>query len=357
MIPLDPLTRHAPTVAAQDRSAQLYLQPQSGRFVAGLANPVIGWVHRDGLPWATRVRCAALALDTVSDAHGFFAFVTTPPLHAEPWHFTLGEGDAPLWLDLTPQITVAQLQMLAPIGAFAQAQPEPLHFDTLPFHDPIWVDLWLDDVLVGVTGVRPTQQHFDTHLSLRIAGVDGFLTLVAFRNLLTPQGTQTAAVRPLGAANQAPLAALLARSPNDPWLRRVTRGPNPPSERLTAFALARARIDHQGTPLLYDGTARTQEAFATRRATLHRTIYRTMGSLMGLSCVAIVLTLWQMRRRLRARFFRTLQDGINADEAADVEAARSMTRMTHAAYLVLAVAALVAACYGLLAVVSRMQWR
>lgn len=352
---LTPLARHAPIVTSHAPGAEVFLVPVAGRFAVGLENPGIGLVQRHALPWRRlRVRSQALHLDTQTDDDGLFRFSYTPPLHPEPLRFVLGDDTVPTWVDLVPRVQVAQFQMLVPTRCFAQPDPLPLHIDTLPLKEPLAVDLWLENLLLGTTAMQVRERHVDVTLGVKAALPAGFLTVVAFRHVLAP-GAPFAAARPMGATANQPVAALVARHAEDPWLREVARRTPEPSEAASAFALARVQPTHKATPLLYDDTQAVLDTFEQHRRAMHRQIYQGMGGLMGLSGAVIAVALWQMRRRLHRDVDAVLSD-IAADELAAPGAAGPMTRLANRAYLVLAILALALACYGLLAVVMHLRW-
>ena len=80
-----------------------------------------------------------------------------------------------------------------------------------------------------------------------------------------------------------------------------------------------------------------------------------MGGLMGVSLATIAVALWQMRRRLRRDVDAVFID-LADDDGNDPAAARNLTQMANRVYLILAVLALLLACYGLWTVVTHLRW-
>jgi hypothetical protein len=341
-----------PKVPLRPSEVSAAAYPLARVLVDGLENDVALQVRRGGRPWQGPVRVEPPGVDAAADAAGWLRVRYRPPAGNRALRISLG-ADPNLATTLPLQPKATQLRLDVSPGPIAlDSEPLRAHVQALPFRDSVYIDLWVGQALVAATSAPLEQGARDVTLPLP-KGYRGFVQVVAYRNLQAARDTQLAALRwvqPAGDRSQADAALLAA-------LAALPGGGARQAADLPAeVAVSRFVPDFDGMPVIAATGEERQAAFDRERARLQGQIQHYFLATLALGAVAV--TVWLTRHQVRTRraVGAVVREALEARESMDPTFLRDVGRIGHVYNLILALAALFLASYGIFAVIGKMRW-
>lgn len=343
---------------------EVRLYPEAGSVVAGLPNPMQGWVLDGGKPTAVPLHVDDPGLDAASDALGLFAFVYTPPPVRKPLRFAVGEAPT-LHVDVPLDPKPMQLVIDTKPRRFAQpGGAVEVTVRTLPFRGPLFIDVWAGGCVLLATSARPKEGKQELELVLP-AAVEGFVRIDAYRDPFAASDNAGSALlwasaKPAASAAEEALAAVATMPGADPVLTAAQQATGEGRARYAHLALSRVQPAETGLMLLRN-TVQERRAVVERerdglRVHVHRLFALTFALGVGMAIA------WGIRHTLGVkRAVRGVVDEDPLDEAetpddAKVARAARYATLRHLYNLALALAAIGMAAYSIYVLLTRMRW-
>ena len=334
---------------------QVALYPASGALVGGLSNRVLGRITQNGQPWAAHVEQSALQLSADADALGLFSFSWRPAPQAAPLKFMVGRAPA-LGTELPIESVPRQMQLrVHPAAVAAPNDIVEIHVDALPFRDAIQLDLWAGDLLIWGDSAAAERGQRDARMLLP-TGYTGWILVTASRNPLAPQDTLSSALRWVGSEADG-AAALIDRGGEEPLLGVLAAATPAARSVLLPAALSRFVPESGALPVLAHTAAARTAAFEAQQAASRAQVHTFMAAVVTLGLLIAGLYVLQHVRRVRRQVQQVVDDGMAAgEETLDPHLGRRVTRVENGAYLLLTLASLALASYGMITLLGKMRW-
>lgn len=352
---------HARGRPERGAAVELRLYPTSGAFVDGLENRVFGWVGENGNAVKRDIFSDALGFRTESNQDGLFEFRWRPRPSPTGYQFSVGDKPA-LSLNLPLRLETRQLVAeTKPLGLIQPGSDVVLTVRTLPFRDPLIVDVWIGDALIRGEMRPASGGKFETRFAAP-PDYEGLVRVDIYRNLFVPEAAHASLVLYSSSASpdEAALEAIRAVggiSGADPVISDAAQAEGPTRAMLSAMALSRVVPAQIGATMIGTSLERRRKAVETRKSELRGTLNILFAITfilgVGLSVAWIIRNNLRVRSNVRA----VVDDGMSLGESdMDPEALEQLTKFQSIYDFVLVIAALALAGYSILILMVKIGW-